>query len=139
MKDNFYCGKGRATPGSMAQNGAKVISVATGTEKDAFKMLCAAVTAATDAQPSGAKVGGNISAKVDRVVELTRQVVARRTAPIHSMPSVPSLSEMARSPGPSAGQLAAQWQTAYAARAAKACAESEAAYAARNPHKKERT
>lgn len=136
MNDNFHCGKGRATPGSMAPGGARVISVPTQTDSakwaTAFYRLCAAAT--TDAKPSG-----DISAKVDRIVELTQKVVARRTAPIPSMPGTYSFSEMARSPGPSTDQMAAQWRAAYEARAAKACAESESVYAARNPHKKERT
>ena len=40
-------------------------------------------------------------------------------------------------PGPIVAPAAAQWRAAYAVREARVCAESEAAYAARNPHKRE--
>lgn len=136
MNNGFYCGKGKVLSCSVVMDGAGPVlgsSQRTSGSKWAtvLNQLCAAATA--DARPSG-----DISAKLDRVLKLTRDVVTQRTASIPSMPGVPSLAEMASRSGPSAGQLAAQWQAAYEVKAARKCAESEAVYAARNPHKKGR-
>lgn len=131
MNNGSYCGKGKVLSCSVVMDGAGPVlgsSQRTSGSKWAtvLNQLCAAATA--DARPSG-----DISAKLDRVLKLTRDVVTQRTASIPSMPGVPSLAEMASRSGPSAGQLAA-----YEAKAAQKCAESEAVYAARNPHKKGR-
>lgn len=122
----FEVGRGKGMPKAKEHERMGVVRVRTqdevGEAASWLKQLCA------DAA---------ISKKVDRVMELTEKVAARRAAAIPDTKGAPSLSEMARSPGPSASQMAAQWRAAYAVREARVCAESEAAYAARNPHKRE--
>lgn len=135
MDDSFYCGKGKVLFHAAVMDGAgSVLSAprSTGGSK------CAATFLKHFYATADAKPDREISAKLDHIVELTQKVAARKAAPIPSVPGVRSVSEMASSPGPSAAQMAARWQSAYEARAARVCAESEAAYAARNPHKKER-
>ena len=85
-----------------------------------LKKLCKAVR---DAQ---------VEAKVNRATELVKQIAAQRSRPIPD----------AKNAGPSVRDLMErQYQTLGAERARTfqdACREAEAAYAARNPHKRER-
>ena len=62
-------------------------------------------------------------------MDLAERVAARGKGPLLKGPDTTE--------GPTAGQLTQQWRRDYEARAARICAESEAAYAARNPHKRE--
>lgn len=131
----FEVGFGRVLPNNTKETGQmRVITVPTGDEQDRYRAACDNLKRVCDT----AVINASLEKKAGQVSKALERMATRRTAPIHSMPGTASLSELARSPGPSAGQLAAQWQAAYAAHAAQICAESEAAYAARNPHKKER-
>lgn len=121
----FRIGRGRGMPGMEERREMRVIRSSTQDEMGgaAARLMRLCEDAA-------------ISKKLDRALELAAKVAARRAAPIPDMKGVSSLSEMARHPGPSASQAAAQWSGDYATRQARLCAESEAAYAARNPHKR---
>ena len=75
-----------------------------------------------------------IAAKMDRAAELIERITAARNRPIPDAPNA----------GPTAWELMNQYQPSFeemsrvsAEDMARRCAESEAAYAARNPHSKE--
>lgn len=75
-----------------------------------------------------------VSAKMDRAVELAERLAARRSRPIPDAPGAgPSLQELLAMCQLSPDEMEAQRRTAYDFE--RACAESEAAYTARNPHK----
>lgn len=76
-----------------------------------------------------------LEAKVDRAAELLARITAARSRPIPDAEGAgPSPWELMNGPVLSAGEIEAQ--RAAAIDQARLCAESEAAYAARNPHKK---
>ena len=76
-----------------------------------------------------------MEAKVDRAAELLARIAAARSRPIPDAEGAgPSPWELMNGPVLSAGEIEAQ--RAAAIDQARLCAESEAAYAARNPHKK---
>lgn len=77
-----------------------------------------------------------MEAKVDRAAELLARITAARSRPIPDAEGAgPSPWELMNGPVPSAGEMKAQ--RAAAIDQARICAESEAAYAARNPHRRE--
>lgn len=79
-----------------------------------------------------------LEAKADRAAELLARITAARSRPIPDAEGAgPSPWELMNGPVLSAGEIEAQ--RAAAIDQARLCAESEAAYAARNPHKKAET
>lgn len=125
MNQNFEVGRGRAMSATVKGNGQmRVITVPTADEQNRYRAAADHLKQACDAAYMA-----RLSEKADRAAELLERVAARKRAERLEGPDTTL--------GPSAGQLAEQWRRDYAARAAQLCAESEAAYAARNPHKKE--
>lgn len=78
-----------------------------------------------------------LAAKVDRAVELMERLATFRSRPIPDAPGAgPSLQELLAMYQPSPDEMEAQRRTACDFE--RVCAESEAAYDARNPHRRKR-
>lgn len=75
-----------------------------------------------------------VSAKIDRAVELMERLAAHRSRPVPDAPGAgPSLQELLAMYQPSTDEMEAQ--RCVSCDSERVCAESEAAYAARNPHR----
>ena len=132
----FEIGTGRAYPGVMTKDRFEVIP-ADG-EREQQKRGKAA-KAALDLFAMAAQQRAGKAASARRTVRARDDrgglmLIKRRTGSVRNDleridAAIVQLST------PSVGQVARQWQTAYAAREAKLCADAKAAYDARNPHK----